>query len=93
MWDFTGIKSIPSKEQMVSHIKNISKCVDEDGDKDSVSSKKLCGDKSELLIEVMDSVYKYLQQYAMDDEFTAEQLQNTKCVLIGKTTLNSILDY
>ena len=69
---------------MVSHIKNISACLDEDSGKDSVQRKTISThDRSELLSEVMESVYKYLQLYAMDDEYTSEKLKHTKCVLIG----------
>ena len=78
---FTGVKSNPSKEQMVRHIVNISRCVEsEDG-------RKLSGDKSELLVEVMTSLYQYLQLYAMEDEYTAEQLKYTSCVIIGRLNI------
>ena len=70
---------------MVRHIINISECVERE------ENRKLSGDKSELLVEVMSSLYQYLQTYAMDDEYTAEQLQHTSCVIIGKIIVGKII--
>ena len=78
---FIGIQPRPNADQMVSHIKNISSCFNGDD-----SKLKLSSDRSELLTEVMLSVYKYLQMYATGSPYASEQLRDVNCMLIGKCT-------
>jgi len=61
----------------VTHVKNISDCIAEE-------SHMLAEEKLELLRHVMTTIYKYLQLYAMDDNFVAEELEDINCVLIGQ---------
>ena len=35
-----------------------------------------------MKIEVMKNIYKFLQQYATDDDFAAIELKDTPCVMV-----------
>ena len=72
---------MPSAEQVVKHLHNISACFGAD------QSQKISEDKSQLLGDVMVAVYKLMQETCMGDSYASLQLKDTNCVLIGSFTV------
>lgn len=69
---------MPSPEQVVIHLRNISVCFDTD------DSQKISEDKSKLLSDAMITIYKLMQDTCMGDDYASIQLRDTNCILIGQ---------